>query len=90
MTETLVPLMLEQWLQVATYLPFEKSFTALISICKRSRIIILKRYSNFLDRKIVIDLSATTKLLKKMPKHISARIQKMKVLLRSDARLERI
>ena len=70
-TKSCVPLLIDQFLSVATYIPFSESFSVLTSLCKRARIIILKKYSSFVDRKIQIDLSGTTKLIKKMPKHIS-------------------
>jgi hypothetical protein len=89
-TKNLVPLLLDQFLTVATFIPFGMAFTVLTSLCKRGRIVILKKYSHFGDRKVQIDLSGTTKLIKKMPKHVACRLSDIRVTLRGDARFERI
>ena len=65
------PLHLEQFAKVLPFLSFVENFTTVTSLCKRARILVLKKYASILDRRVFLDLSSTTKLIKKMPKHIA-------------------
>jgi hypothetical protein len=64
-----------------SYLPFWEVFTNVTSLCKRARILALQKYKSVPQRSVFVDLSGTTKLLKKMPKHVCQRLQKIKVRL---------
>lgn len=63
----------------------------MIALNTSTRKLVLKNYLKVCrDRSISINLSGTTKLLKKMPSHIANRLSSIKVKLKPDSRTERI
>jgi hypothetical protein len=79
------------FIRFLTYLPFHETFTKLCAISKLTRKLIMKNHNLIsVDKICPLDLSATTKALKKLPKWLAIRLNAFKVKLKPDARLDRI
>lgn len=70
-TVNLKPLLLTDFAVVCSFLPFAQTFTTITSLARRTRVTILQKYKQMPGRTIDLHLDGTTKLLKKMPKHVA-------------------
>eukprot|EP00347_Sterkiella_histriomuscorum_P022153 403331492 len=81
----------ESYLRVVRYMTFQMQFTKLATINKDTRKLVFEKYEVLCkERSITVDLSGTTKILKKLPIYIAKRLNYLGVIMRQDARLERV
>ena len=73
------------------YLPFTMQMTKMASLSKFTRRIVFESYKALCkERSVTVDLSGTTKILKKLPKYVAKRVEYLVVIMRQDARLDRV
>ncbi|TNV84272.1 hypothetical protein FGO68_gene17555 [Halteria grandinella] len=81
----------QPFLRIMKYLPFTYVMSKFVSLNRDSRRLIYKSHELLhKERKIQVDLSTTTRILKRMPPHIARRLNYIEVFMRQDARRERI
>ena len=73
------------------YFCFTQLFTKYASLNKGSRRVIFEQYQVLCkERSITLDLSGTTKILKKLPRHVAKRLNYIGVKMRQDSRMDRV
>ena len=82
---------IKSFLHILTYLEWPHAFTDVMCLNKVSRKVIMKNHiSVCADKQVSVDLSGTTKLLKKMPRWLAVRMNYIKIMIKPDARIDRI
>lgn len=73
----------QPFLRILKYIPFQTVYSKFVSLNRDSRKMVYKSFE-FLhkERAITLDLSGTTKLLKKIPPHIARRLNYIGVKMR--------
>jgi hypothetical protein len=81
----------DSFLRILKFIPFYISFSKFASLNKETRRLVMNSYEAVCkERTMTVDLSKSTKKLKKTPRYIVKRLNYIIVIMRQDARMERI
>ena len=86
-----VKIEIKSFLRIMSFLEWPRVFTEMVGLSRVSRKLLMKNHMMVCaDKHVCVDLSGTTKLLKKMPRWLAVRMNFVRAKLKSNCRMDRI